>query len=256
MAILNQGIYKILRNSGSIAAFYDDIVYWEIATQRNKFFVTFMRGVHGWPNNGQESIGTMEINYPHYSSSGHIESTSSFSVGGNRVSAQYDAFLDNWEVDNGPSSHQYNGPITVTELRGDRYFRSTLTASSYAVNTYHYEQYFDTGPVETQRTYSCSYFYPFSSHQLSVLRIEPTVILDLDKESELYDGLGEKGFVVVPEQTHQNVKDNLNYYLEKAGLVNKTTKYKVSKRPNQSKGTRKRGDGRSPDRRMPDNDAY
>ena len=210
MAILNQGIYKILRNSGSIAAFYDDIVYWEIATQRNKFFVTFMRGVHGWPNNGQESIGTMEINYPHYSSSGHIESTSSFSVGGNRVSAQYDAFLDNWEVDNGPSSHQYNGPITVTELRGDRYFRSTLTASSYAVNTYHYEQYFDTGPVETQRTYSCSYFYPFSSHQLSVLRIEPTVILDLDKESELYDGLGEKGFVVVPEQTHQNVKDNLN----------------------------------------------
>ena len=74
---------------------------------------------------------------------------------------------------------------------------------------------------------------------MGVLRIEPTVILDLNKESEMYDGLGEKGFVVVPEQTHQKVKDNLNYYLQKAGLVRKTTKTKVRSRPNQARAVRK-----------------
>jgi hypothetical protein len=78
-----------------------------------------------------------------------------------------------------------------------------------------------------------SYFYPFSSHQLSVLREEPTVIVDLDKESECYNGIGEKGFVVVPEQTHQKVRDNLEYYLEKAGLIEKTTKTKSPERPEQ-----------------------
>ena len=73
-------------------------------------------------------------------------------------------------------------------------------------------------------------FYPFSNHQLSVLREEATLIVDLDKESELFDGIGDKGFVVVPEQTHQRVKDNLEFYLEKAGLVSRTTRHKVPDR--------------------------
>ena len=47
--------------------------------------------------------------------------------------------------------------------------------------------------------------------------------LDIDKETELYDGVGEKGFVLIPTLTHRKVKDNLEYYLEKAGLIEKTT---------------------------------
>lgn len=242
---LNRGSYRLLKNTGSVKAFYDDIVYWELASNSNRFFVTFMEGLYGLPNNGQESIGTMEIDYPHFlRASG---STASFEQGGNRMAAGYDAFLDDFEKENQPSqaNHQYNGSVPVTQLKGDRFFISTITSSRAAIRTYGYEHYEGTTTHTDTRTFSSSYFYPFSSHQLSVLRVEPTVILDLNKESELYDGLGEKGFVVVPEQTHQEVKDNLNYYLEKAGLINKTTKTKRPKRPNQAKAVRRRYDRRN-----------
>ena len=242
------GSYRILKNSGSMTAFYDDIVYWDIATNRNRYFVTFMKGLYGYPNNGQESIGTMEIDHPHYVN-GH-DSTASFANAGNRLSAKYDAFLDSWEVANQPTNanHQYNGSIPVTQLKSDRFYSTTITGSIAAVRTYYYEHYANTTARTQERTFSASYFYPFTNHSLGVLREEPTVILDLNKESELYDGLGEKGFVVVPEQTHQKVKDNLNYYLEKAGLITKTTRTKRPTRPHQGRAVR-RNIRRSPDSR-------
>ena len=66
--------------------------------------------------------------------------------------------------------------------------------------------------------YSGSFHY-----QLSFLDKEPVLISDIDKEKELYDGIGEDGFVLIPSITNQKVKDNLEFYLEKAGLINKTT---------------------------------
>jgi len=242
MAVL-QSSYRILKNSGSVSAFYDDIVFWDIAANKNRYFVTFMKGLYGYPNNGQESIGTMEIDRPHYRiGSG---STASFAVGGNRPSARYDAFLDHFEASAQPdnANHQYNGCIPVTQLKSDRYWATTITSSGVAIKTYQYEvgstQSSTFTSFTTTRRFSSSYFYPFSSHQLGVLRSEPTVILNLNKESEMYDGLGEKGFVIVPEQTHQKVKDNLNYYLEKAGLITKTTRKKKPTRPHQGRAIRK-----------------
>ena len=52
----------------------------------------------------------------------------------------------------------------------------------------------------------------------------------MDKESELYDGIGERGFVVIPEQSDIRVRENLDFYLEKAGLINKTITIKSKKR--------------------------
>ena len=232
---VSMGSYRLLKNSGSISAFYDDIVFWDIAAGKNKYFVTFMKGLYGFPNNGQESIGTMEIDRPHYFNT--TNSTASFANQGNRISARFDAFLDGYETTNKPTSanHQYNGSIPVTQLKGDRFYASTITSSIAAVRTYQYEHYEGTTSHTDERRFSSSYFYPFSSHELGVLRIEPTIIINLNKESEMYDGLGDKGFVVVPEQTHQKVKDNLNYYLEKAGLIDKTTTNKRPTRPNQGR---------------------
>ena len=48
----------------------------------------------------------------------------------------------------------------------------------------------------------------------------------MDKESEIPDGLGDKGFVIIPQNCHTKVKNNIEYYLEKAGLIEKTTKFK------------------------------
>lgn len=217
--------FKILQESGSLKAFYDDIVYLEIASGRNRFYVTFMKGLYALQNNKMESIGTAEINYPKVSNS----TSSNNSYAGNRGGASYDAFLQEDEITTGTTSEPNNGFITATEIRGTRGFRSTITSSVSTPRTFAYEL-FDGQSFSATRTYDCSYFYPFSSYQLSVLRDEPTVILNLRKESECFNGIGERGFVIVPEQTHQKVRDNLDFYLEKAGLLTKTTRTKAPKR--------------------------
>jgi len=229
--------YRVLKSSGSLKAFYDDIVYWEMAKNSNRFYVTFMQGEYAIPNNLQESIGTMEISYPH-TTAGNI-STSSFSTGFNRENAVPKAFMQNFETGSFdgsvgipyPNVHYYNGFIPITELNGTRYYQTLITSSLTETRTYDYEIYDGNAlTVKTTKTVEASYFYPFSSHQLSVLRDEPTLIVDMDKESELGDGLGDSGFVAIPQNCHQKVKNNIEYYLEKAGLIDKTTKFKAQSR--------------------------
>mgnify|MGYP001255617614 FL=1 len=223
--------YRPLKSAGSIKAFYDDVVYWEIAKNNNKFYVTFMKGEYALPNNKQESIGTMEISYPH-TALGFNDSTGSFRTGFNRISADSKAFFQDIEsssIGGGSvrNSHNYNGFMTYTELNGVRDFKTTITSSIATTREYTYE-IFDasSGTTKISHSMDVSYFYPFSSHQLSVLRDEPTLIINMDKESELNDGLGDAGFVLIPQNCHEKVKNNVEYYLEKAGLITKTTKFK------------------------------
>ena len=188
-----------------------------MAKNSNRFFVTFEKGLYGIPNNKLESIGTSEITYPHINS--NTGSSDKFELGVTRNAARYDVFLEEEEKSRG-SNHGYDGYITTTELKGTRYFQSTLTSSKFTTNTYTY-QVKDEDNASTiytsTRTVSASYYYPYSSHQLSVLRKSPTLIIDLDKDNELPDGIGTKGFVLIPENTHPDVKKNLDLYLEKAG---------------------------------------
>ena len=236
-----QSTYRALKSTGSLKGFYDDIVYWEMAKNNNRFYVTFMKGLYAIPNNRQESIGTMEINYPH-TDAGLDDSSGSFNTGFNRVSAKYKAFMVADEIKEGantyPTSHNYNGYIPITQLNGTRWWKTTITSSHTETRQYTYEQYDVTvGSVTKTREVIASYFYPFSSHQLSVLRDEPTLIVNLDKESELKDGLGDAGFVLIPQNCNERVKNNIEYYLQKAGLITRTTKTKAAAR------------GRAPDRR-------
>ena len=232
--------YRQLINNGSLKAFYDDIVYWEMARNANRFYVTFMEGAYAINNGKQESIGTMEINYPH-TNTGLNESTGSFNINNiGRTIASPRAFLQDQETGSGGTdiinSHQYNGFIPITELRGTRFFETTISSSNFSTREYHYELHDETvgndnpGSLIIQRSVEASYHYPFSSYQLSVLREEPTVIINLAKESELFNGIGESGFIMIPANTHQKVRSNLEYYLEKAGLIDKTTKNKSPRR--------------------------
>ncbi len=202
----------------SLTALYDDIIYWELAKNNNQFFVTFEKGLYGIPNNKQESIGTMEITYPHVNS--NTGSSNSFISSSKRVGGRFDAFLQEEEKLEGNFGHNYNGFIPITELKGSRYFETTLTSSLFEVKTYTYEIYSGSEgngeTLTTTRTVSASYFYPFSSHQLSVLRKNPNLILDLDSDNELPDSIGEKGYVIIPENLHKSIKNNLEYYLEAA----------------------------------------
>ena len=55
--------------------------------------------------------------------------------------------------------------------------------------------------------------------QLSFLDKDHVIIANVDKDEELFDGIGTKGVLLVPEHTHPRVKRNLEIYLQKAGLI-------------------------------------
>ncbi len=202
--------------SQSLTSLYDDVIYWELAKGSNQFYVTFEKGRYAIPNNKQESIGTMEITYPHLSS--NTSSLNAFVSSSKRIGAAPDAFLmSNEKIGTLLSaSHNYNGFVPITELKGSRYFQTTITSSVFQTNTYGYDINDGTTSHSRTRTVEASYFYPFSSHQLSVLRKSPTIIIDLDADNEITDGIGEKGYVVIPENLHPNILKRLEFYLDAA----------------------------------------
>jgi len=224
--------------TSSLLEFYDDVVYWEIAKNTNRFFVTFERGMYAPANNKQESIATMEIDFPNvnanYTDSSFEIWGASQSKGGTRNQVSPMAFIQSESYSIGVEFKHpgYNGYIPVTQLKGTRGFQSEITSSITKSLTCSYEMYYNAflGTQTASRSYNVSYFYPFSSHQLSVLRSSPTLIIDLNKDNELPSYTSEKGFVAIPFQTHQKIKDNLEFYLEKAGIIEKTVRRKAPKK--------------------------
>lgn len=220
--------------TSSLKEFYDDVVYWEITKGTNKFFVTFERGQYAIQNNGQESIATMEITHPKVDLSSGSGIAASASLGGSRNNVPFNTFFQNDENTTVTDmQHQgYNGFICLTELRGTRFFESTITSSLAVNKTFTYEIHTTEGTTTLSKTRNvvASYFYPFSNYQFSVLRKSPTLILDLDKDSELPSYAGVKGFAIIPNESKRKIKDNFEYYLEKAGLLRKTVKFKSPRR--------------------------
>ncbi len=74
------------------------------------------------------------------------------------------------------------------------------------------------GAMKIDNFYSGSF-----SYQLSFLDKDHTLILDLDKEAELFDGIGDNGIILIPDNCTSQVKNNIEFYLEKAGIIEKTT---------------------------------
>ena len=52
----------------------------------------------------------------------------------------------------------------------------------------------------------------------------------LNKDNELFDGIGEKGLLLVPKQLEIGIRDNIDFYLRKAGIIEKRT-IKAPSRP-------------------------
>ena len=65
-------------------------------------------------------------------------------------------------------------------------------------------------------------------YQLSFLDKDHTIITNLDKDAELFDGIGSKEIILIPSNLTQNIKNNLEFYLHKAGLIDAAP---VSKSP-------------------------
>jgi hypothetical protein len=71
-----------------------------------------------------------------------------------------------------------------------------------------------SGSMTSDNYYSGSFNY-----ELSFLDKDHVLISDVDKDTELFDGIGNKGVAIIPEFTHPTIKDNIRFYLRKAGLL-------------------------------------
>ncbi len=225
-----------LNATGSLSSFYDEIVFWEMYKNTNRFFVTFEKGRYGIINKKRESIGTMELDYPHT-----LAQTSSIKKRVHpfapRGSKPFDFFLQEEEVGKNPTANiQNNGHIPITQLKGNRSFETLITGSGFKLISCSYEIQVGGTSKISSRLLSASYFYPFSQYQLGVLRENETVVLNLNKPQELPQGLGDLGYALVPENTSRLVKDNLEFFLEKAGLLDKTTTTFVDNRTERGGG--------------------
>jgi len=99
--------------TSSLMEFYDDVVYWEIAKNTNRFFVTFEKGEYAPKNNRQESIATMEISHPIVSNNSSSDFKLSASLGGSRNNVSALSFIGEEEELPGDehNHHKYNGFI-------------------------------------------------------------------------------------------------------------------------------------------------
>ena len=88
--------------------------------------------------------------------------------------------------------------------------------------------------AETQIAYmeEDNYYSGSFSYDISFLDKDHTLIMDIDKEAELFDGIGEKGLVIIPEHTIPEVSFNVEYYLQKAGIIDSTTNVTQNVSPN------------------------
>ena len=81
-------------------------------------------------------------------------------------------------------------------------------------------------PYDGEATTDCEYSGSFN-YEISFLDKDHTIIADIDKDAELFDGIGSKGLVLIPQHTHHSVKSNIDFYLKKAGLITEAPIRKV-----------------------------
>ena len=60
-------------------------------------------------------------------------------------------------------------------------------------------------------------------YDISFLDRDHTLIMDIDKPTELFDGIGDQGLVIIPEFLDRDIRKNVEFYLQKAGIVEATT---------------------------------
>ena len=138
----------------------------------------------------------------------HIQSTASNGVGG--CNPTYDTSNPGGDsLYPGVTSDQFNiNCIVQGGALGVIGFENAQSASSvnYGVSL--------APSMTVDNVYSGSFNY-----EVSFLDKDHTLILDLDKEIELPDGIGEKVLVLIPQDSDSQVAFNIEYYLAQAGII-------------------------------------
>lgn len=75
-----------------------------------------------------------------------------------------------------------------------------------------------TGPLFGSVSASDHFYSGSFNYQLSWLDKDHVIISNLDKEAELFNGIGSQGIMLIPENIHPKIASNMNFYLQQAGL--------------------------------------
>lgn len=75
--------------------------------------------------------------------------------------------------------------------------------------------------------YFAGHSYVNSIYQISYLEEKQVVISNIDKPTELANGIGEKGYILIPDNLDKDIKKNLDFFLERAGIIEGKTAERI-----------------------------
>ena len=121
-------------------------------------------------------------------------------------------------VDETDSAHVYLQGGAVGQVGFIEYQSSSLASG--APNTQYGRSNLthEDGPLFGSPSASDNLYSGSFQYQLSWLDKDHVIITNLNKDAELFDGIGSKGVVILPEHIHPKIKNNINFYLQQAGL--------------------------------------
>jgi hypothetical protein len=215
-------------NGGLKGAFYsasrfighDCVKYLKKNHQNTELHLTLNRGtVNMAPGfNDERSMGTFEVDRTFLSNTFYQQDAFAFTTP--FLTAQDTPFFPILQLKGGsrftPTTPKINGDTSFYILYD---VASGHVATKIKVNR---DYYLNGGDSPEIGGYSGSLTY-----QLSFLDKDHTLIANINKNTELFDGIGTKGVVLIPEFLDGTIKKNLEYYLEKAGLIDKATNLKA-----------------------------
>jgi hypothetical protein len=73
------------------------------------------------------------------------------------------------------------------------------------------------GKYKNANSYSGSF-----SYEISFLDKDHVLIADVDKDEDLFEGIGLEGVALIPSNLNEPIKGNIDYYLRRAGLLKST----------------------------------
>ena len=103
----------------------------------------------------------------------------------------------------------FDNAVSGTKFEDPTFGDGIVTNDSYGVSL--------SGSMTIDNLYSGSFRY-----EMSFLDKDHTLILDLDKDAELFDGIGNSGLVIIPQDTVPSISNNVEYYLSQAGIISNT----------------------------------
>ena len=124
----------------------------------------------------------------------------------------------------GPSFEEFTVMEGVSSTRGNQYYQWFVGGDAVASSVAAGRQPTISFLPLADRTGSGNFGGTPQLNKFTISKLvkRPNVIMaDINKINELFDGIGGKGFLCMPENLNPKIKNNLDYYLKKAELIDK-----------------------------------